>query len=235
MKVVVKATLIIAIILLGFLCWRSIQAPIEFQREVEKREKAVIQRLIDIRTAEVAYRDQHGKYTASFDTLIDFIKNGKVKIVTSYGDLTEEQLESGMTEEKAMQIIRSGNQKAIKSAGLWDEENNRPQLLRDTIYMPALETLYPNRPNFNPDSLPYVPFGNGAKFELRTGTIQTASGIPVEVFEVKTPYTVYLGDLNKKLLNQKIQDALTRPGQDNYPGLKVGSLTVANNNAGNWE
>ena len=134
-----------------------------------------------------------------------------------------------------MKIIRSGNEKAIKAAGLWDEEKSRPQLVRDTIYLPALEVLFPNRPDFNPDSLPYVPYGNGAKFELRTGTIETASGIPVQVFEAKAPYTVFLGDLDKRLLSQKIEDALNRPGQDNYPGLKVGSLTVANNNAGNWE
>lgn len=235
MKGVVKATLVVAIVLLGFLCWRSIQSYTEFQKEVEKREKAVIQRLVDIRTAQVAYREQYGKYTASFDTLVDFIKNGKIKTLRSEGDLTEEQLESGMTEEKAMKIIRSGNEKAIKAAGLWDEEKNRPQLVRDTIYMPALEVLFSNRTNFNPDSLPYVPYSNGAKFEMETGTIETASGIPVEVFEVRAPYTAFLGDLDKRLLNQKIEDALNRPGQDNYPGLKVGSLTVANNNAGNWE
>ena len=122
MKGVVKATLVVAIVLLGFLCWRSIQSYTEFQKEVEKREKAVIQRLVDIRTAQVAYREQYGKYTASFDTLVDFIKNGKIKTLRSEGDLTEEQLESGMTEEKAMKIIRSGNEKAIKAAGLWDEE-----------------------------------------------------------------------------------------------------------------
>ncbi len=235
MKVVVKATLVVAIVLLGFLCWKSIQAPIEFQKEVQKREKAVIQRLIDIRTAEVAYREQYGKYTASFDTLVDFIKNGKVKTIRSYGDLTEEQLESGMTEEKAMKIIRSGNEKAIKAAGLWDEKNNQPQLLRDTIYLPAMEVLFANRPDFNPDSLPYIPYSNGLKFELGTGQLQTASGYPIEVFEAKAPYTAYLGDLNKKLLHQKIEDALNRPSENNYPGLKVGSLTVPNNNAGNWE
>jgi len=100
MKVVLRAILIAAILLLGFLCWRSIQAPIEFQREVAKREKAVIQRLIDIRTSQVAFRDVNGRYTASFDSLVDFVKNGKVVTLSRYGDLTEEQLESGMTEEK---------------------------------------------------------------------------------------------------------------------------------------
>ncbi|HOT63979.1 MAG TPA: hypothetical protein PLV98_00995 [Dysgonamonadaceae bacterium] len=235
MKVVLRAILIAAILLLGFLCWRSIQAPIEFQREVAKREKAVIQRLIDIRTSQVAFRDVNGRYTASFDSLVDFVKNGKVVTLSRYGDLTEEQLESGMTEEKAMQIIRTGNEKAIRAAGLWDEENNRPQLRRDSIYAPAFEVLFPNRPKALADSLPYVPYGNGAKFEMGTAVLETASGYPVQVFEAKTPYTTFLGDLDKKLLGQKIQEVLDRPGDRNYPGLKVGSLTVANNNAGNWE
>jgi hypothetical protein len=139
-----------------------------------------------------------------------------------------------MTEEKAMQIIRSGNQKAIKAAGLWDEAKNAPQLVRDSIYSPAVEVLYPNRNRFSIDSLRYVPFGQGAEFEMGTDSLITASGYPIQVFEAKTPYSVYLGDLDKKLLDQKIQEVLDRPGKK-YPGMQVGSLEVANNNAGNWE
>ena len=30
---------------------------------------------------QIAYRNVHGKYTASFDTLIDFIENGKIPII----------------------------------------------------------------------------------------------------------------------------------------------------------
>lgn len=234
MKVVVRALLALAIVLLAYISWRSIQGPIDFQAEVERREKAVIQRLVDIRTAQVALRAQKGTYTASFDTLINFVKNGKIATLIKSGDLTEDQLEAGMTEEKAMQIIRSGNIAAIKAAGLWDETKNAPQLVRDSIFSPAVEVLYPNRKNFNVDSLRYVPYGRGAEFEMGVDTVITASGYPIQVFEAKTPYTVYLGDLDKKLLNQKIEEVISRPA-NNYPGLKVGSLEVANNNAGNWE
>jgi len=234
MKVVVRALLALAIVLLAYISWRSIQGPIDFQAEVERREKAVIQRLVDIRTAQVALRAQKGTYTASFDTLINFVKNGKIATLIKSGDLTEDQLEAGMTEEKAMQIIRSGNIAAIKAAGLWDETKNAPQLVRDSIFSPAVEVLYPNRKNFNADSLRYVPYGRGAEFEMGVDTVITASGYPIQVFEAKTPYTVYLGDLDKKLLNQKIEEVISRPA-NNYPGLKVGSLEVANNNAGNWE
>ena len=234
MKVVVRVLLALAIVLLAYISWKSIQGNIDFNAEVEKREKAVIQRLVDIRTAQVALRAQKGSYTASFDTLINFVKDGKIATLIKSGDLSEAQLEAGMTEEKAMQIIRTGNEAAIKAAGLWDDTKNAPQLVRDSIFSPAVEVLYPNRTSFSIDSLRYVPYGRGAEFEMAVGSLITASGYPIQVFEAKTPYTVYLGDLDKKLLNQKIQEVLDRPG-NKYPGLQVGSLEVANNNAGNWE
>lgn len=234
MKVVVRVLLALAIILLAFLCWESIQGMERFNKEVDRRDKAVIQRLVDIRTAQVALRSQTGSYTASFDTLANFIKTGRIATLVREGDLTEEQLEKGMTEASAMAIIRRGNEAAIKAAGLWDDAKNRPQLVRDSMFQAAVEVLYPNRANFNADSIGIVPFGNGAKFEMGVDSLITASGYPIQVFEAKTHYTSYLGDLNEKLLKQKIQEVLDRPG-DKYPGMMVGSLQVANNNAGNWE
>src|SRR5690554_71590 len=117
MKVVMRVLLALAIVLLAYVSWKSIQEPIEFNAEVAKRDKAVIQRLIDIRTAQVALRAQTGTYTASFDTLTNFVGEGKIATLIKSGDLTEEQLEAGMTEEKAMQIIHSGSDAAIKAAG----------------------------------------------------------------------------------------------------------------------
>ncbi len=233
MKVVVRVLLLAAIALLAFLSWKSIQGPIDFNAEVKSRDTQVIQRLVDIRTAQVAYRSQNGTYAYSFDDLINFVKEGKVASPVKSGDLTEEQLESGMTEEKAMQIIRTGNEKAIRDAGLWDDTKNAPQLSRDTIFTPAAETLFPNR-KVNIDSLAYVPFGNGAEFEMAVDSLITGSGYTVQVFEAKTHFSTYLSDLNRKLLAQKIEEVLGRPG-DKYPGMMVGSLNSANNNAGNWE
>ena len=233
MKVVVRALLVAAIVLLAFLCWKSIQGPIDFNAEVKLRDKEVIQRLVDIRTTQVAYRTQKGTYASNFDELANFIKTGRVASISRSGDLTEAQLVAGMTEDKAMQIIRTGNEKAIKAAGLWDERKNAPQLSRDSIYSAAIDVLFPNR-KISADSIGIVPFGNGVKFEMAVDSLITGSGYPIQVFEAKTPYTVYLGDLDKRLLDQKIQEVLDRPG-DKYPGMMVGSLKMANNNAGNWE
>lgn len=233
MKVVVRVLLLAAIALLGFLSWKSIQGPIDFNNEVAKRDVEVIQRLVDIRTTQVAYRSQNGTYSDSFDDLIKFIKEGKVASLVRSGDLTEAQLESGMTEAKAMDIIRSGNVAKIKAEGLWDDAKDAPQLVRDTLLTNAVDALFPNR-KINADSLSVVPYGRGAKFEMAVDSLITGSGYSVQVFEAKTPYTDYLGDLDRKLLGQKIQEVLDRPG-DRFPGMMVGSLKAANNNAGNWE
>ncbi|MDR0421987.1 MAG: hypothetical protein LBH72_03125 [Proteiniphilum sp.] len=234
MKVVIKVLLAVAIIILAYVSWRSIQGRVDFDAEVTKRDRAVIQRLVDIRTAQIALRAGTGSYTASLDSLALFVKRGKIATVVKAGELTEAQLEAGMTEAKAMQIIKAGNEKAIREAGLWDDAKNAPLLVRDSIFSPAVEVLYPDRPNFSPDSLAFVPYGNGATFETGVDSLITASGYPIQVFEAKVHYSVYLSDLDKKLVDQKIQEVLDRPGKK-YPGMQVGSLEVANNNAGNWE
>ena len=234
MKVLVKVFLVAAIGLLVLLCLKSIQGPIDFDKESQIRKEAVKQRLIDIRTAQVAYRENKGEYTASFDSLIKFVKHGKVALLQKQGELTEEQMEAGMTEVKAMEVINQGNEAAIKKAGLWDEKNNRPQILRDSIFVPVIENRFNNRRNFSPDSLIYVPYGEGAKFEMATDTLTTSSGFTLNVFEAKTPFRSYLNDLNKNELNLLIENVESLPG-DKYPGMQVGSIKTSNNNAGNWE
>ncbi len=234
MKVLVKVILVAAIGLLVFLCWKSIQGPIDFNKHRESRDKAVIKRLIDIRTAQVAFREIKGEYTANFDSLINFVKNGNVALLEKHGDLTEAQMEAGMTEAKALKIIRGGKEADIKKAGLWNDQTNSPQLARDSIFVSVIENRYPNRRNFVADSLRFVPYGNGAQFELATDTLTTSSGFTLNVFEAQTPYKIYLGDLNKNELNLLIENVRSVPG-DRYEGLRVGSIKTANNNAGNWE
>ena len=68
MRIVFKTLLVLASIALAFICYRSIMDPIEFDREKNIRDKAVISRLVDIRKAQIAYKDSKGVYAASFDS-----------------------------------------------------------------------------------------------------------------------------------------------------------------------
>jgi hypothetical protein len=108
MNVLFRFLLVVAICVMGYLCVESIMGPIRFDQQREIREKATIARLIDIRKAQIEYRNIYGSYTASFDTLIDFVKNGKLPFVVKVGSLTDKQLEDGLTEKKAMAILKKG-------------------------------------------------------------------------------------------------------------------------------
>lgn len=213
---------------LVYICYASIMGPIEFEQEQKFREKKVIARLMDIRKAQQEYRMRNeGKYTASFDTLIEFVKTQKIPFIMKEGVLNDKQLEEGLNERKAMAIVnkarKTGNWAEAKAAGL---ENFK----RDTMWVAIMDTIFPK--GFDADSLRYVPFGNGAQFEMATKNSTTKSGAPIYLLEVKTPYDVYLNGLDQQeVANMKdLQIKLNK-----YPGLMVGSLETPNNNAGNWE
>lgn len=202
--------------------------PINFDETKKAREKEIIARLIDIRKAQQEYRTLHqGAYTDNFDSLIDFVKTAKLPFIMKVGTLTDDQLNNGMTEKKAMAIINKA-----KRTNKWDEveKEGLQNFRRDTMWVAVMDTIFAK--GFNPDSLPYVPYGNGAKFELAIRKDTTKAGAPLNLFQAQVAYDVYLGDLNhQELVNLK--DVQTKLGK--YCGLRVGDIEQPNNGAGNWE
>ncbi len=228
MKTVLNVVLAACVVVLVYVCYASIMGPINFDAEKAIRDKAVQTRLINIRKAQAEYSNTHNRqYTDNFDSLINFVKTGKLASIYKEGVLTDAQLESGMTEAKAMAIIN----KAKKSGNYSEVEKNGLQgFKRDTTWISVVDTLF--GAGFNADSLRYVPFGNGKQFEMAIRNDTAKSGAPFCLLEVKTPYEVYLGDLDKQeIINLK--DQQTQLGK--YCGMMFGSLETANNNAGNWE
>lgn len=228
MKTVFNIVLGLCAVALVYICYASVMGPINFESEKSHREKAVIARLIDIRKAQMEYRNLHkGQYTASFDTLIAFVKTQKIPFVSKEGVLTDKQLEDGMTEKKAVALIdkakKTNNWKEVEAAGLMN-------FRRDTLWVAVMDTIYPK--GFNADSLRYVPFSSGAQFELYSKNDTTKSGAPIYLFQANTPYDVYLQGLNKQEI-ANLKDVQTKLGK--YAGLMVGSIDTPNNNAGNWE
>ena len=228
MKTVFNIVLGLCIIALVYICYASIMGPIDFENAKKQRDAAVIARLIDIRKAQSEYRNLNNQqYTASFDTLIDFVKNQKLPFIYKQGELTDKQLEDGLTEKKAINIIekanQSGNYAEVKNWGL---ENFK----RDTLWVAVLDTIFPK--GFNADSLRYIPYGNGAQFEMAIKNDTAKSGAPFCLLEVKAPYDIYLNGLDKQEI-ANLKDVQTKLNK--YCGLMIGSLETANNNAGNWE
>jgi hypothetical protein len=184
--------------------------PIEFTNERENRESAIKARLMDIRKAQIEYKNVYGVHAANFEELGKFLKEKKLPFLIKEGVLTDEQLEKGMKEKDAVKL------------GL---------IRRDTLWVLAKDTLF--SPSFNVDSLAIVPVANAnARFSMDTATLSSSSGYTVRVFESGVKYDAYLSDLDRQqLINLK--DRMVKMGK--YDGLRVGSIKEINNNAGNWE
>ena len=208
MKVTLKILLAAAVLLLVYICYRSIMTPIEFNEEKDARESLIKARLIDIRKAQIEYKNVYKTHAGSFNDLVKFLKEDKLPFLIKEGVLTDEQLEKGMTEKEA---VKKG---LIK---------------RDTIWVLAKDTLFGT--SYNADDLANVP-GTSVKFSMDTATLTSGSGYTVKVFEAGVKYDDYLGDLDKQLV-VNLKDKAEK--LEKYPGFRVGSLTEINNNAGNWE
>lgn len=119
MKTVFNVILGLCALVLIYICYASIMGPINFEKAKKHRDAAVIARLIDIRKAQLEYRTLHNQqYTESFDSLIDFVKHQKLPFIFKQGELDDKQLEDGLTEKKAINIInkakKTGNYADVK-------------------------------------------------------------------------------------------------------------------------
>lgn len=210
MKTILQIFLFIVAVVLAFFIYKSVQRPIQFDNAKKARYDVTIERLKDIRKAELAYKEVYRKFTGSWDTLINFIVNDSVITVRKIGELNDSMVEAGITERKAIQM------------GL---------IIRDSIRVSALEAVF--GAGYDAKSLKYVPVpGEPTEFHLGATVIITGSGIGVPVFQAKAHNNTILRGLDEDLI---INLNAQRRTNEKYPGLMVGSLTETVNNAGNWE
>ncbi len=144
---------------ISFLSFKSIQDPIDFQEAKKIRYAYVIERLKDIRIAELSYKSVNGKYTADFDSLIRFIRNDKFTVVKSFGTVPD-----GYTEKQA---IKEGYAK------------------RDTFFVSVKDSIFGHNGS-RIDSIAFIPYGEGDKFKVAAGSVIKGS-VTVQVIEVNAP------------------------------------------------
>ncbi len=61
--------------------YSSINGPIKFNQVKNDRYTQVIDRLKDIRTAQIAHKDVNGFYANNFDSLVSFVDNGIFTVI----------------------------------------------------------------------------------------------------------------------------------------------------------
>ena len=228
-KIALEVVLAAIIVLLVWLTVKSIQKPVKFNNEVAARSQVAIQRLKDIRTLQVAFKSENGRFSPTVDSLKLFYEEGKMNIIMQIGS-NDDSIAVANTE-----AIKKANRRlkpAELTAKLQEAYENGQKVVFSTVTaIPVKDTLFVNRPDFCIDSLYYIPFSGGIKTEMES-TVKLVSGVHVPLFEARMPYKALCKGLDNQL---RINLDAERKDQNKYEGLQVGSVTAPNNNAGNWE
>ena len=167
----------------------------------------MIQRMKDVRTAELAYLDVHGVYTGNWNELKDFVKNGKISTVKQIGEIPD-SIDGGIDEALAMGIVQTRpagmSDKQIKDSGI---------LVLDTIYENAQKVLFESpkalkkrKHPLDLDKLDIAPGTDDVVLILKADSISVSGGVmrPVFLCEDAKPFaedTLKVGSLNQAITN----------------------------------
>lgn len=208
MKLVIQLLLWVVIFFLGYMVFDAVYEPVQFNEVKEKRYKKVIGNLIDIRDAELAYREVTGKFTGDFDELVRFIDTAKFTL-TQRRDTT-------ILDEEFKRIYKVDN---------WIETT-----VIDTLgYASVKDSLFGGSDRYK--TMMNVPIeGVDAKFELKAGTVSKKE-TKIPVFEARVAKEVLLFDQPQDLVIQEKQ--VVSVDQVNGEYIRVGSMEEVNTN-GNW-
>ena len=224
-KKIVSIVLLFVIAGLVYAIVQSVMQPVNFNKQMEFRKTAGIQRMKDLRTLQEAYKSVYGRFAPSADSLADFYKNGQMEIVMQIG--SKDDSAAVANTEKLKKTHRGITPEQMFK--LYQEGENLVFAISSKINVK--DTIFNSRKDFSIDSLRYIPSSQGDTI-LMEAIIKEVSGVKVPLFEAKMPYKSLLKGLDNQLRINLDADCRA---SNRYEGLQVGSISAPNNNAGNWE
>ena len=229
LKIVIEILLALVAVGCVYGIYRSIMKPVNFNKEKARRTEVAVQRLKDIRTLQVAFKGVNNRFTDSIDSLKMFYNDGKMDIIMQVGS-KDDSLAWENTERLKKQFKKlSKDELNAKFMELYRQGEKLVFSISTPIAVK--DTLFHSRPDFQIDSIGFIPFSGGQKVEMEVA-IKTVSGVQVPLFEARMPWKALLKGMDNQLrinLDAECEDL------GHYKGLQVGSITAPNNNAGNWE
>lgn len=193
------------IVYLAYITFMSVYGEIQFNQLKNKRYAVVIERLIDVRNAELAHKEVTGSYTDSFENLIRFIDTAEFAIT--------QRRDSSFVDEELTK--RFGGVEMMGSVVVID--TLRFESIKDSLFQGT--DRYKTMMN--------VGIGEpGAKFVLKAGSLDD-----IPVFEASVDKAVILYDQDPNLVAKEKQ--VVSVDGVNGPSLRVGSMEEIKT-VGNW-
>ena len=202
----IQSFLWLLIVFFSYKIYDSINSPINFNKVKNERYKKVINRLKQIRIAQIAYKDVNGIYSDNFDSLVSFIDSGIFTLI--------EKRDSSFLEYN---------------------RTYRIDMLKEIIVIDTLGTvsvrdsLFKNSEEYK--QMSQIPIdGVDEEFTINSQIINK-NNYKVSVFEVKVSKNIILYDQDEFLVNQE-NETVSVDGV-NGSEIILGSLTDVSVN-GNW-
>ena len=176
----IRIGLWVLVFVLGYSLYSVIMNPIRFSKENNRRSADVIQRLKEVRKAQIAFKEVNNFYASSFDELIPLLDTGVFTIVQR----RDEELK-------------------------FYNKVYREYQLKDTTYIDTLgfasikDSIFGSE--FNLEKLRFIPHTDGSELQLRANKIKSGS-LTVQVFEAKATKEEYLKGLDKDLIKNTAKD-----------------------------
>ena len=186
--------------------YSSINGPIKFNQVKNDRYTKVIDRLKDIRSAQIAHKDVNGFYANNFDSLVSFIDNGIFTLI-------EKRDSSYLEYNRTYRIDMLKEVEIVDTLG----------------FVSVKDSLFGNNESYK--MMAKVPVdGTDSEFSINADIIDK-NGYQVPVFEVKVRKDIVLFDQNKDLLDQ--ENKVISVDSVNGPEIILGSMTDVST-IGNW-
>lgn len=207
MKLGIQVALWILSIFFAYKIYDSISGPIKFNQVKNERFALVINRLKDIRTAQIAHKDVKGKFSNNFDSLVKFVDEGIFTLI-------EKRDSSYLEYDRTYRI-----------------DMLKEVIVVDTLgFVPVKDSLFKNNNSYK--KMAYLPIDGleDSTFNIKAEIINK-NGYMVPVFEVKISKNILLYDQNEDLVKQE-NETVSVDGV-NGPEIILGSLSKVSTN-GNW-
>lgn len=206
-SILINIVLFAVVVFLAIKVVQSIKAPIDFGNEKSKREAQVVQRLKDIRDAEIQFKQANNKYTSDFDSLIDFCNNHMIPVIMMVPDPEDTTFTKTINDTIDYVLVKDS---------LFGKRTNFNLSELGLVPFSEPATQFEIHDSIIKRGGISVPV-----FEAKT---------PYEVY-LATPGASF----TEKEWNTRVQNVKAEMEQiDKYAGLKVGSLEEASTD-GNWE
>lgn len=199
--IIIQSVLWVIIAFVGYLALSAIMEPIYFKKEKTRRYISVIQKLKDIREAQIAHKAVIGRFAEDFESLIKFVDSGEFVLV-----------EKRDTVFKVYDPIYRIDKKVEKT-------------ITDTLgFVPVKDSLFGSSLAYK--QMMFVPFSDGKTFEMLAKKIEK-SGVKLFVFEAKVLKQHILRDQPIHLVRQE-EEALDVKGKYIQVGSVIEGTTNGN-------